>query len=117
MGAVGRLRRVTAAGRVRNPDQLRVRPGLLSLLTASSLPRPVAAICHSPWTLIEATYLKDGHRLTIAGLIWKMPARTWVIKVVVDDGLVTSRKPGIYQLNRAMIEEVCGGQAGETEVA
>lgn len=75
--------------------------------------KPIAAICHGPWTLIETDYLK-GRTLTSwpsvrtdlenAGAIWVDR------EVVVDQGLVTSRKPDdIPAFNKKMIEEFSEG--------
>ena len=70
--------------------------------------RPIAAICHGPWTLIEADAVR-GRRLTS----WPSlktdltnAGATWVDEEVVEDrGLVTSRKPAdIPAFNRRMIE-------------
>jgi len=88
-------------GGVANPDQLRLDDDAVSLVrafTANGL--PVAAICHAPWTLVEAG-LVAGRTLTS----WPSlrtdvtnAGGTWVDQeVVVDEGpawtLVTSRKP------------------------
>ena len=71
--------------------------------------KPVAAICHGPWTLIDAG-LVDGRKMTSYESI-QMDLRNagarWVnAEVVVDSGLVTSRRPDdIPAFNRRMIEE------------
>jgi protease I len=73
----------------------------------------VAAICHGPWTLINAGVVK-GRKLTSydslqldlenAGAKWQDKA------VVVDQGLVTSRNPGdLPAFNKKMVEEFCEG--------
>ena len=78
--------------------------------------KPIAAICHGPWTLIEAG-LAEGRKmtswpslktdLTNAGAQWVDEA------VVVDRGLVTSRKPDdLPQFNAKMIEEFAEGNHG-----
>jgi len=76
----------------------------------------VAAICHGPWTLIDAGVAK-GRRLTSYHSIQtdlKNAGAEWVDEqVVVDNGLVTSRKPAdIPAFNRKMIEEFAEGIHG-----
>jgi protease I len=71
--------------------------------------KPVAAICHGPWTLVEAGVVK-GRKLTsyesIKTDILNAGGKWQDREVVVDMGLVTSRKPDdIPAFNRKMIEE------------
>jgi len=71
--------------------------------------KPVAAICHGPWTLIDAGVAR-GRRMTSYPSIradLQNAGADWVDQeVVVDNGLVTSRKPDdIPAFNRKMIEE------------
>jgi protease I len=75
--------------------------------------KPVAAICHGPWTLIDAGVVK-GRRVTSYESIQsdlKNAGANWTDEeVVVDNGLVTSRKPSdIPAFNRKMIEEFAEG--------
>ena len=75
--------------------------------------KPVAAICHSPWTMIEADAVK-GRRLTSAQAIQsdlENAGAHWIDQpVVVDSGLVTSRKPDdIPIFERKMIEVFASG--------
>jgi protease I len=76
--------------------------------------KPVAAICHAPWVLIDAGVVR-GRTLTSWPAI-KNDVRnaggTWVDdEVVVDNGLVTSRKPDdIPAFNEKMIEEFGEGR-------
>ena len=101
-------------GGVMNPDHLRANSQAVAFVrefvTAN---KPIAAICHGPWTLIEAGAV-EGRRmtswpslktdLTNAGASWADQ------EVVVDRGLVTSRKPDdIPAFNRKMIEEFAEG--------
>jgi protease I len=72
--------------------------------------KPIAAICHGPWTLIEAGAVK-GRTVTSWPSIQtdlKNAGAKWVDKeVVVDRGLVTSRKPDdIPAFNAKMVEEI-----------
>ena len=96
-------------GGVLNPDRLRMNPQAVQFVRAFVVTgRPIAAICHGPWTLIEADAVR-GRRvtswpslktdLTNAGAVWVDE------EVVEDRGLVTSRKPAdIPAFNRRMIE-------------
>ena len=95
-------------GGVANPDQLRANPRAVAFVRAFfDAGKPVAAICHGPWTLIDAGVVR-GRRitswpslkadLTNAGGDWKDE------EVVVDKGLVSSRKPqDIPAFNREMV--------------
>jgi len=76
--------------------------------------KPVAAICHGPWVLIDAGVVR-GRTLTSWPAIQtdvKNAGGNWVDReVVVDNGLVTSRKPDdIPAFNRKMVEEFCEGR-------
>jgi protease I len=84
-------------GGVMNPDKLRMDKEAVAFVKEFvDAGKPIAAICHGPWTLIE-TGMVSGREMTSwpslqtdlrnAGAIWKND------KVVVDRGLVTSRKP------------------------
>jgi protease I len=84
-------------GGVANPDYLRTVPDAVSFIGAFfGLGKPVAAICHAPWTLIEADVVR-GRRLTSWPSLQtdlRNAGAEWVDEeVVVDDGLVTSRNP------------------------
>ena len=85
-------------GGVANPDKLRMHEGAVAFVRAFfEQGKPVAAICHAPWTLVEAGVL-PGRTLTsypsLATDIRNAGA-AWVDEeVCVDDGLVTSRNPG-----------------------
>jgi protease I len=84
-------------GGVANPDFLRADPDAVRFVRDfASAGKPVAAICHGPWTLIEAGVV-DGRTLTSWPSLRTDLANagaTWVDEQVhVDRGLVTSRKP------------------------
>jgi protease I len=84
-------------GGVANPDALRMDKGAVDFVRAFvESGRPVAAICHAPWTLIEAGVVR-GRRLTSWPSLQtdlRNAGATWVDEeVVVDGALVTSRKP------------------------
>ena len=111
-------------GGVGNPDTLRMDENAVSFVRDFfEQGKPVAAICHAPWTLVEAGVVR-GRKLTSwpslqtdirnAGGNWSDE------EVIVDQGLVTSRKPDdIPAFNEKMIEEfaegVHAGQRSRTE--
>ena len=84
-------------GGVANPDFLRMDDGAIKFTRAFfEQQKPVAAICHGPWTLVEAGVV-EGRTLTSWPSIQtdiKNAGGNWVDEeVVVDEGFVTSRKP------------------------
>jgi protease I len=97
-------------GGVMNPDKLRADQNVLKFVkTFVESGKPVASICHGPWTLAEAGVLK-GKKVTSYHSIKTdliNAGANWVDEpVVVDQGLVTSRKPDdIPQFNKKMLEE------------
>ncbi|HEU4714356.1 MAG TPA: type 1 glutamine amidotransferase domain-containing protein [Pyrinomonadaceae bacterium] len=97
-------------GGVRNPDQLRMSTRAVEFLDGFfATGKPVAAICHAPWMLIESGMVK-GRKLTSWPSLKTDLANAgaeWVDReVVVDRGLVTSRKPAdIPAFNQKMVEE------------
>jgi deglycase len=97
-------------GGVLNPDQLRTDAGAVTFVRSFfEAEKPVAAICHGPMMLIEADVLHDRHVTSWPSLrtdLRNAGARWSDEEVVVDRGLVTSRKPAdIPAFNRKMIEE------------
>ena len=98
-----------------NPDQLRTNPKAVQFVKSFfEAGKPFAAICHAPWTLIEAGVVK-GRTLTSWPSLQtdlRNAGATWVDQeVVVDKGLVTSRKPDdIPAFNNKIIEEIAEGQ-------
>jgi protease I len=88
-------------GGVANPDQLRTRPGAVALVRAFvDAGKPVAAICHAPWTLIEAGAVAGKTLTSWPSLRTDLinAGATWVDEQVHVDSsagwtLVTSRKP------------------------
>jgi protease I len=84
-------------GGVMNPDHLRMNPKAVSFVKAFfDSGKPVAAICHGPWTIIEADAVK-GRRVTSWPSLkadLRNAGADWVDEeVVVDRNLVSSRKP------------------------
>lgn len=102
-------------GGVANPDQLRLDPRAVEFVRSFAREgKPIAAICHGPWTLIEAGAAK-GRRMTSWPSIktdLRNAGAEWVDEpVVVDQGLVTSRKPAdIPAFNAKMVEEFAEGR-------
>ena len=102
-------------GGVANPDQLRMMPKAVQFVRAFfEAGKPVAAICHGPWTLIDAGVLRGGTLTSWPSLKTDLvnAGAMWVDReVCVDHGLVSSRKPAdIPAFNRRMIEEFAGGR-------
>lgn len=107
-------------GGVMNPDALRRNNDALQFVRGFfEAGKPVAAICHGPWTLIDAGVVSD-RRMTSYHTIQtdlKNAGARWVDEeVVVDEGLVTSRSPDdLPAFINKMIEEfregVYAGQA------
>jgi protease I len=102
-------------GGVMSPDKLRMNPQAVQFVKAfAESGKPIAAICHGPWTLIEAGAVK-GRTLTSWPSLktdLRNAGATWVDQsVIVDHGLVTSRKPDdIPVFNKKMIEEFAEGR-------
>ena len=102
-------------GGVANPDNLRTHPEAVSFVQEFvNAGKPIAAICHAPWTLVEADAVK-GRKLTSWPSLQtdiRNAGGTWVDEeVVVDQGLVTSRKPDdLPAFNAKMIEEFAEGE-------
>jgi protease I len=95
-------------GGVQNPDKLRVNERAVAFVKAfADAGKPIAAICHGPWTLIETGFVR-GKTMTSwpslktdlrnAGATWKDET------VVADATLVTSRKPTIF---RTLTKQCC----------
>lgn len=102
-------------GGVANPDQLRGDERAVAFVRAFfDAGKPVAAICHAPWILIDAGVV-EGRTLTayktIRTDLRNAGANVVDEEVVVDEGLVTSRKPDdIPAFNAKMIEEFAEGR-------
>jgi len=84
-------------GGVINPDSLRIEPKAVAFVTAFfAAGKPVAAICHGPWTVIEAGAARGRRMTSWPSLKTDLmnAGADWVDQVVVNDrGLVTSRSP------------------------
>ena len=109
-------------GGVANPDRLRTDEGAVSFVRdfiASG--KPVAAICHAPWMLIEADVVR-GKRLTSWPSLQtdvRNAGGEWVDEPsVVDGNLITSRKPDdIPAFNRALLEALTHGVSSAAAAA
>jgi protease I len=102
-------------GGVANPDFLRTDDDAVRFVRSFfEAQKPVAAICHGPWTLVEADVLRD-RKITSWPSIQtdvRNAGGNWVDEeVVVDNGLVTSRKPDdLPAFCHKMAEEICEGR-------
>jgi protease I len=102
-------------GGVMNPDQLRMNPTAVQFVKQfTDAGKPVAAICHGPWTLLEAGAVRGRTMTSWPSLKTdlKNAGASWVDKEVVnDEGVVTSRRPDdIPAFNREMIRLFSEGQ-------
>jgi protease I len=102
-------------GGVANPDRLRMDENVVRFVRAFfEAGKPVAVICHGPWTLVEADVVR-GRTLTSWPSL-KTDIRNaggeWVDEQVhVDNGLVTSRKPDdLPAFCDKLVEEICEGR-------
>lgn len=102
-------------GGVMNPDHLRQDPEAVQFVKAFfQAGKPVAAICHGPWLLVEADVVR-GRKLTSWPSLQtdiRNAGGQWADQeVITDQGLVTSRKPDdIPAFNKKMIEEFAEGR-------
>jgi protease I len=107
-------------GGVLNPDQLRLDPRAVAFVKAFvDAGKPIAAICHGPWTLINAGAVR-GKKITSWPTLrvdLTNAGANWVDQeVVVDTGLVTSRKPDdLPAFNGKMIETFAEGGSRRRE--
>jgi len=104
-------------GGVMNPDRLRAIPEALEFVKRFfDEGKPIAAICHGPWTMIDAGIVRSL-RITswpsIRTDLINAGARWEDAEVVVDRGVVSSRQPDdIPAFNAKMIEEIAEGPHG-----
>jgi protease I len=109
-------------GGVGNPDQLRGDENAVAFTQDFAVSKkPMAVICHGPWMLVEAGIAR-GRTLTSWPTLRtdiRNAGGNWVDKeVVVDEGIVTSRKPDdIPAFNKKMIEEFAEGRHADRDVS
>jgi protease I len=113
-------------GGVGNPDNLRQDENAVQFVRDFfEQGKPVGAICHAPWTLVEAGVVRDRTLTSFPSIQTDIrnAGGNWVDEEVhVDSGLVTSRKPDdIPAFNKKLIEEFAEGrheqQAAQTKAA
>ena len=100
-------------GGVANPDQLRTKSQAVGFVRSFfDAGKPVAAICHAPWTLIEADVVRDRKLTSWPSLQTDLrnAGAEWVDEeVCVDDNLVTSRRPDdLDAFNSKLVEALAG---------
>jgi protease I len=101
-------------GGVINADAIRQEPRAVDFVRSfASAGKPLAVICHAPWLLVEADIVRGRTVTSWPSLKTDLrnAGANWLDEqVVVDNGLVTSRKPDdIPAFNRKMIEEFAEG--------
>lgn len=101
-------------GGVANPDALRINKKAVDFVRGFvGDAKPIAAICHGPWTLIEAGAVRGRNLTSWPSLhtdLVNAGARWHDAEVVVDEGLVTSRKPAdLTAFCTKMLEEFAEG--------
>jgi protease I len=108
-------------GGVGNPDTVRQDDGAVEFVRSFfEAGKPVAAICHAPWLLVEADVVR-GRKLTSFPSLEtdiRNAGGNWVDQeVVVDQGLVTSRNPNdLPAFCKKLVEEIAEGiHAGQRE--
>jgi protease I len=106
---------IVLPGGVMNPDALRLEPKAIDFIKHFVVTKkPIAAICHGPWTLINAGAVEGKEMTSWPSLETdlKNAGANWVDReVVVDDGLVTSRKPDdLPAFCAKMVEEFAEGR-------
>jgi protease I len=108
---------IVLPGGANNPDQLRTKPQVQNFVRAfARAGKPMAAICHAPWILIDAGLAKD-RRLTswptIRQDLRNAGAEVVDEEVVVDCGLITSRGPDdLPAFCAKLVEEIAEGHHG-----
>ncbi|HEY6836594.1 MAG TPA: type 1 glutamine amidotransferase domain-containing protein [Gaiellaceae bacterium] len=105
-------------GGVGNPDTMRADENAVQLVRDFfQQGKPVGVICHGPWMLVEAGVVRDRKVTSWPSLQTDIrnAGGNWVDEeVVVDQGLVTSRKPDdLPAFNEKIVEEFCEGRHEE----
>jgi len=102
-------------GGVGNPDTMRANENAVQFVRDFfQQGKPVGVICHGPWMLVEAGVVRDRKVTSWPGIQTDIrnAGGNWVDEeVVVDQGLVTSRKPDdLPAFNAKIVEEFCEGR-------
>jgi protease I len=106
-------------GGVANPDQLRTDENVVTFIREfAQSGKPIGVICHGPWTLVEAGVVR-GRKITSWPSLetdLRNAGAEWVDEeVVVDQGLVSSRKPDdLPAFNAKIVEEFAEGRHAES---
>jgi protease I len=106
-------------GGVANPDALRLSADSINFIREfAESDKPIAAICHGPWTLIDAGIAQAKHMTSWPSLQTDLrnAGAEWTDEPVVVDGrLITSRKPADLPLfNDALLKELVAGNDDDT---
>jgi protease I len=101
-----------------NPDLLRVNQKALDLIMAFyNQQKPVAAVCHAPWLLVETGIIKGRNATSYHSIktdVKNAGAKWEDSPVVTDEGIITSRNPGdLEAFSSKIIEEVKEGRHTE----
>lgn len=113
---------IVLPGGVANPDQLRTIPSAVSFARHFyDAKKPIAVICHGPWTLVEANVVKGLEITSWPSLHTDLvnAGARWVDReVVVDRGIVSSRKPDdLPAFCKKMVEEFREGRHEQRQAA
>jgi protease I len=105
-------------GGVANPDMLRLSPDSIAFIREfAESDKPIAAICHGPWTLIDAGVAQAKHMTSWPSLMVDLrnAGAEWSDEPVVVDGrLITSRKPDdLPVFNDALLKELTAGMGAD----
>jgi protease I len=105
-------------GGVANPDRLRLSAESIAFIREfAESDKPIAAICHGPWTLIDAGVAKSKHMTSWPSLQHDLrnAGAEWTDdEVVIDGRLITSRKPDdLPAFNDAMLKELTAGTGSD----
>ena len=98
-------------GGLRNPDKLRINVKVVGLIRDfAAQGKPVAAICHGPWLLVEADLLRGRNATSWPSIRTDLRNAGAIVgdaPVVVDGNIITSRKPeDVEEFTRAIIDQI-----------